>query len=107
MNTILLLSIFLSALVYLPGINGPFVFDDHPNLLSNDYVKIRDLKPATLYRAAYSLKAGPLQRPVAMLSFAINYYFAGSFRKSFPYKATNLSAFSFLFYYNCCLVIVQ
>ncbi|GMQ91334.1 MAG: hypothetical protein BMS9Abin11_0642 [Gammaproteobacteria bacterium] len=90
MNTILLLSIFFSALVYLPGINGPFVFDDHPNLLNNDYVKIRDLKPATLYRAAYSLKAGPLQRPVAMLSFAINYYFTGSFRKSFPYKATNL-----------------
>lgn len=89
-NSILLLSIFLSALVYLPGINGPFVFDDHPNLLNNDYVKIRDLKPATLYRAAYSLKSGPLQRPVAMLTFAVNYYFVGSFRKSSPYKATNL-----------------
>lgn len=90
MNTILLLCILLSALVYLPGVNGPFVFDDHPNILNNDYVKIRDLKPATLYHAAYSLKSGPLQRPVAMLTFAINHYFAGSFRKTFAYKATNI-----------------
>jgi hypothetical protein len=31
-----------------------------------------------------------MRRPVAMLSFAINYYFAGTFASSTPYKTTNL-----------------
>lgn len=89
-KTLLLLIILLSSLVYLPGINGPFVFDDHPNIVNNDYVKITSIDKESLYHAAYSLKSGPLQRPVAMLSFAINYYFAQSFRNTRPYKLTNI-----------------
>ena len=87
---IVALLLILPAAVYLPGISGPWLFDDYPNLLNNSYVKIQSLKAETLYHAAYSLEAGPLQRPVAMLSFALNYYFSGSFSDTTPYKLTNI-----------------
>lgn len=89
---ILLLSILLaaSALVYLPGISGPFLFDDYSNILHNDFVKLQEFAADDLYHAAYSLKAGPLKRPVAMASFALNYYFAGSLTSPVPFKLTNL-----------------
>ncbi|BAV33225.1 hypothetical protein SCL_0907 [Sulfuricaulis limicola] len=85
------LLLVLSTLVYWPGISGPWIFDDYTNLLDNSYVKIQSLNTEALYQAAYSLEAGPLQRPIAMLSFALNYYFAGSFADSTPFKLTNLA----------------
>jgi len=81
----------LGALVFLPGKSGPMVFDDASNLLGNSYVQIRSLDADSLYRASTSLEAGPLRRPVAMLSFALNHYFAGSFDDSTPYKVTNIA----------------
>lgn len=89
---VLVFSILLaaSALVYLPGIRGPFLFDDYSNILLNDYVKLQEFAVDDLYQAAYSLKAGPLGRPIAVVSFALNYYAAGSFANSVPFKLTNL-----------------
>ena len=99
-RTLLLLCLLaLAALVYLPGISGPYIFDDYPNLLANSYVQIKSLDAESLYQAAYSLAAGPLQRPVSMLSFAVNYYFAGSF-DSTSFKLVNL----FLHIFNGLLV---
>ncbi|MDX1488340.1 MAG: tetratricopeptide repeat protein, partial [Acidiferrobacterales bacterium] len=80
-----------STLVFLPGISGPFVFDDHANILHNDFIKLRTLDWQSVYHAAYSLKSGPLQRPIAMLSFALNHYFAGGFADSTSFKLTNLA----------------
>lgn len=82
--------LILSALVYAPGLSGPYAFDDYPNLLNNSYVQIKSLDSTSLYHAAYSLAAGPLKRPISMLSFALNHYFVGSFDDSTPYKLTNL-----------------
>lgn len=81
----------LGALIFLPGKSGPLVFDDASNLLGNSYVQIHSLDPETLYRASTSLEAGPLKRPVSMLSFALNHYFSGSFADSTPYKLTNIA----------------
>jgi len=81
----------LGALVYLPGKSGPLVFDDASNLLNNSYVQITSLDAESLYRASFSLEAGPLKRPLSMLSFALNHYFAGSFDDSTPYKLTNIA----------------
>lgn len=91
--TLLLLAVViaLGALVFLPGVAGPYVFDDYSNLLVNSYVRITSLNLDSLRLASYSLAAGPLQRPIAMASFAINYYFAGSFDPSTPFKLTNIS----------------
>jgi tetratricopeptide (TPR) repeat protein len=87
---LLALVVALSALIFLPGIAGPYVFDDYSNLLVNSYVRIRSLDFDSLRLASYSLAAGPLHRPIAMASFAINYYFAGSFASSVPFKLTNI-----------------
>ncbi len=91
-RVILLLSTLVVAatLVYLPGIGGPFLFDDYGNILQNDFVKLQEFDADDLYHAAYSLKAGPLKRPIAMASFALNYYFAGSFSSAVPFKLTNV-----------------
>lgn len=82
--------IALSALVFLPGVSGPYVFDDYSNLLNNSFVQVKSLDIGELKNASYSLAAGPLKRPVAMLSFALNHYFAGGFEKTAPFKLVNL-----------------
>lgn len=87
---LLALVVALGALLFLPGIAGPYVFDDYSNLLVNSYLRIRSLDFDSLRLASYSLASGPLHRPIAMASFAINYYFAGSFSPSVPYKLTNI-----------------
>jgi tetratricopeptide (TPR) repeat protein len=87
---LLALVVALSALIFMPGVSGPYVFDDYSNLLVNSYLRIRSLDIDSLRLASYSLASGPLHRPIAMASFAINYYFAGSFSPSVPYKLTNI-----------------
>jgi protein O-mannosyl-transferase len=82
--------IALSTLVFFPGISGPYVFDDYSNLLNNSFVQVKSLDADTLKNASYSLAAGPLKRPVAMLSFALNHYYAGGFEKTAPFKMVNL-----------------
>lgn len=81
----------LSALIYLPGISGPYVFDDYSNLLSNTYVHLHSLNVKSIKDASFSLAAGPLRRPVAMFSFALNYYLAGGFNHSSAFKLVNLA----------------
>lgn len=91
------LSFFLSILLslatlpFLPGVAGPYVFDDATNILDNDFVKVHELTPSALYHAGFSLEAGPLRRPVSMISFALNYRFAGTFADPTPYKLTNIA----------------
>lgn len=82
--------ISLGTLVYLPGLSGPYVFDDYSNLLKNDFIKIKVLSAESLKNAAFSLQAGPLRRPLAMASFALNYYFAGGFSNPLYFKVSNL-----------------
>jgi len=82
-------------MVFLPGVSGPWVFDDLTNIVVNDYLKITSLNIENLKQAAYSLQSGPLQRPIPMLSFALNYYFAGSFDDTTAYKLTNIFIHSF------------
>ena len=88
--TLASLLLILGGLVYLPGASGPYVFDDASNLLTNHYVQITELSWNSLQHAAFTMEAGPLHRPIAMLSFALNYYFAGSFNDTTPYKLTNI-----------------
>lgn len=75
-------------LVYAPGLSGPFLFDDFPNIVYNEHLKIPALTLDQLMSAAFSSKAGPLYRPIAMASFAINAYFSGM--HPYWFKFTNL-----------------
>jgi len=88
---LLSLAIILGAAVFLPGISGPFIFDDFPNIVANNALRIQRINLDEIYQAAYSIPAvSSLQRPLAYISFALNGYFAGGFDNSTPFKLTNL-----------------
>jgi len=78
------------VLAYSPGLQGPLFFDDVPNLLDNNLVKIEGRNFDDWRVAALSSDSGVLYRPVAMLSFALNYVAAGAFTP-LSLKATNLA----------------
>ena len=78
----------LAFLVYLPGTSGYFLFDDSINIVDNELIQIQALDLPTLQRAAFSGSAGALGRPLAMLSFALDYHFHGL--SPYHFKLTNI-----------------
>ena len=86
----LLATLALVVLAYLPGLRGPFVFDDYPNILNNPAVAVTELSPQVLRAAALSNTSGPLGRPLAALSFGIDHYRAGGFHP-LAFKLSNLA----------------
>ncbi|MBW2208797.1 MAG: hypothetical protein JRG79_17990, partial [Deltaproteobacteria bacterium] len=86
---ILLLAGLLTVIVYFPGLYGDYVFDDMPNLLDNKRLDMEVLDYDSLRSATLSSNAGPLRRPVSMLSFALNRYFFGI--HPFSHKVINLA----------------
>lgn len=79
----------LVALLYLPGLSGSFNFDDDGNITSNPLLRVYVLEPQALAEAAASGYAGPLGRPLAMLSFALDHYISQGFNPH-AMKFTNL-----------------
>ena len=75
--------------VYLPGLPGNFVYDDFSNIVQNQSVHIDNLDIHSLSAAAGGTTAGPLKRPISMLSFALNWYFGGI--DPLPYKLVNIA----------------
>lgn len=84
----ILAALILAVLAYLPGLQGPFAFDDITSILQNKALALHSLDWAQLAHAALSSDAGPLKRPLSMLSFALNIYFNGMDATAF--KITNL-----------------
>ena len=76
-------------LVYWPGLSGQFLLDDYSSILSNQHLPLENLDLESLRAATLSGHSGPLKRPVAYLSFALNTYVAGGF-DPFQFKLTNL-----------------
>ncbi len=87
---LLLLGIVLWS-VYWPGLSGPYVFDDFQNITLNPAVAIQSLSASELLSAAFSNAEGGLGRPIAMLTFALNYYLAGNSFDPLAFKVTNLA----------------
>ena len=71
---VLLLLVFL---VYQPGLSGSFVFDDFPNIVESGPIILKSLSASEISRVALSGNAGPLLRPVSILSFSFNIYSGG------------------------------
>ena len=68
----------LVALVYWPGLGGGYVFDDFPNIIANTALHVSgDATGREWLAAMFSSPSSQLQRPLAMLSFAINHGLAG------------------------------
>lgn len=85
----ILLSIFLiTALLYIPGLSGGFLFDDYPNVVENKGIQITSSTTTAWMQAMWASPASDLQRPLASLSFALNHLFTGL--DPWSMKLTNL-----------------
>lgn len=73
----LLLLLAAGAVIYWPGLGGGFIFDDYPNLVEDPDWKITSLDWESLRAVAGSGIASFFGRPLAVLSFALNYYLTG------------------------------
>jgi hypothetical protein len=85
--TIILLIV---GLAYLPGLNGPFVLDDAENISLDPSIAIDKINFDEIQRALHADAHGPLKRPLASLTFALDYYWAGGFESTWYFKITNL-----------------
>ena len=63
----------LGIAVYSNTLTASFHFDDRPNILENVLIRMTRLEPSQLRNAALGNRVS--SRPVANLSFALNYYF--------------------------------
>jgi len=89
-KTIALYGVFIfSLLLYLPAVNGPYLLDDFPNLIQNESLILEQTSLESLQKAATSSGSSFLGRPIAMLSFALNYTLAGD-KDTFSVKLTNI-----------------
>jgi len=79
----------VTALCYSTGISNYFLLDDGVNITKNPAIHITDLKTSSLELAAISGNAGLGNRPISMLTFALNHYISGLNAKHF--KLVNLS----------------
>ncbi len=80
--------LLLAAFVYWHGLRGGYVFDDYPNILDNGAIQIQHATPGELARAALSSPSSDFRRPLASLTFALNYLATGL--HPWPMKFTNL-----------------
>jgi protein O-mannosyl-transferase len=67
----------LTMTVYWPGLSGGFLFDDYPNIVDNSAVQPHDASLPSLVGAALSSPSSEFKRPLASLSFAVNYLITG------------------------------
>lgn len=77
---------FLVLLLFWPGVSGGFLFDDHHNIVTNANVQLKELSAASLWQASQGFSDGT--RQLAMVSFALNAYWAGL--DPWAYKVTGL-----------------
>ena len=85
---VLIVALAATVLVYQPGLSGPFLYDDKPNIIDNPSLEIGSIGMTGLKQAALSGFGGPLLRPLSMLSFAANLYVTGP--DPYYFKLTNL-----------------
>ena len=68
------------VLIYGNALNAEWHLDDYPNILKNTNIQLEDLSPSSLSRAVQVpyVRGKRITRPLAMLSFALNWYLHGS-----------------------------
>lgn len=79
----------LTAALYGPGLGGGFVFDDYPNIVDNPMVQPGHPSLGELSAAALSSPSSELKRPLASLSFALNFLATGLDARAM--KSTNIA----------------
>jgi len=84
-------AVAITAGVYWPGVTGGWVFDDYPNIVSNAAIHIAPGRStlAAWVNAAVSSPASFLHRPLASITFALNWMAGGG--DPWPFKITNIA----------------
>ena len=67
----------LAVIAYWPSLSGSYVFDDFNNIVFNEDVHMHSLDWDSLRAAALASPSSVLVRPLAMLSFAVDWYLGG------------------------------
>lgn len=85
-----LLATFLACLVYLPGLPGEFLFDDHPNIVSNESIQLKELSADGLLNVIATPQVSGQMRGLPTLTFALDYWRGGGTVNPATFKATNI-----------------
>jgi hypothetical protein len=88
----------LVALVFWPALSGGFIFDDYPIFAENPAIHVSGWHWAEWHRV-WKWSHINIQRPLAMLSYALNYALGGS---TWGFKFTNL----LIHLFNTALVLL-
>jgi len=84
-----MLAVVLTVGCYWPGLDGGFAFDDHPNIVENDHLRLQPPGPAAWWSVAVAAYPGTTPRSIAMLSFALNLQLSGL--DPFAFRLVNLA----------------
>ena len=87
-TTVFLAAVVVTIAVYAAGLSGGWLFDDYPNIVNNPGIQVHHTTLADLARAALSSPSSEFKRPLASLSFALNYL--GSGLDPFWWKVVNV-----------------
>lgn len=87
---LLAIAIMATAAVYAPGVSGGWVFDDYPNIVENAAIHITPGQStlASWVSSALSSPSSFLRRPLASLTFSLNWYMGNG--DPLPFKITNI-----------------
>lgn len=87
---LLAIAVIVTAAVYWPGVTGGWVFDDYPNIVDNAAIHITRGHASFVawVNAALSSPASFLHRPLASITFALNWMWGGGDPQ--PFKVTNI-----------------
>lgn len=83
------IGLLVTATVYWPGLSGSWLFDDYANIVDNKGVQPGSVGVGSLVSAMLSSPASELKRPLASLSFSVNYLMSGLM--PFGWKLVNLT----------------
>jgi protein O-mannosyl-transferase len=70
-------ALVLTFVVYMQGLPGTFLFDDFPNIVDNGGIHAGDWSIPSLLTAALSSPSSEFKRPLASLTFAVNFLLGG------------------------------
>jgi len=88
--SVLVFLFVLISLIYSNTFHADWHLDDYQNIIQNQHLrKINDLKASTVWDSLHSPVTQQIFRPVAMLSFALNWYVGSN--EVFGYHVVNLS----------------
>jgi hypothetical protein len=84
-----LLAALLAVVPFIGGLPGDFVLDDIPNIVNNETMQLTQLNIDNLIKVATAPQLSGTLRAIPTLTFALDYWRAGSFDPA-TFKATNI-----------------